>query len=322
MTHALIVFFTATLGSIVLGMCSRKVMLGRLRMEEPAVYHISKLMKYSAVFFTEPLPLINAFWTIELVSARLLLMVGFSLVYAAVSMTAAVTAAKRSGYDPSTSASYFVSVSFSNFFTFGGLAALLLFGQQGYALVMLAVVFTPLVNYGYGYIISHNIARGYKRPFRFSLTAFRRSLIILVPISSIIIGLFLRLTPAEHPPVLNRITDVLVPLQAALFGFSFGLTLRVSRVRKYARVLASILVVKYLIVPVFVLPVFLIAGLYAPMDGMPIFIILLLLFMPVAINALVPPVLYGFDLDLVNSAWLITTAALLLIFPVFLFLMH
>jgi predicted permease len=38
--------------------------------------------------------------------------------------------------------------------------------------------------------------------------------------------------------------------------------------------------------------------------------------MPVAFNALVPPVVYGFDLDLANSAWIITTLGLLVILPV------
>jgi predicted permease len=38
--------------------------------------------------------------------------------------------------------------------------------------------------------------------------------------------------------------------------------------------------------------------------------------MPTAFMALVPPVLYGFDLDLANSAWLVTTLALLIVFPI------
>ena len=38
--------------------------------------------------------------------------------------------------------------------------------------------------------------------------------------------------------------------------------------------------------------------------------------MPVAFNALVPPSIFGFDLDLANSAWIVTTGLLAVIVPV------
>ena len=41
----------------------------------------------------------------------------------------------------------------------------------------------------------------------------------------------------------------------------------------------------------------------------------LLAFMPVGVIALVPPALYGADLDLANSGWLATTGAMLAILP-------
>ena len=43
--------------------------------------------------------------------------------------------------------------------------------------------------------------------------------------------------------------------------------------------------------------------------------------MPVAFNALVPPVVYGFDLDLANSAWIVTTLGLIVILPVIYFVL-
>ena len=51
------------------------------------------------------------------------------------------------------------------------------------------------------------------------------------------------------------------------------------------------------------------------MAGLPFKVLVVVSFMPVAFNALVPPALYGFDLDLANSAWIVTTLALLVIVP-------
>jgi predicted permease len=49
--------------------------------------------------------------------------------------------------------------------------------------------------------------------------------------------------------------------------------------------------------------------------GLPLKVVALLAFMPVGVIALVPPTLYGGDLDLANSGWLATTAAILGILP-------
>ena len=43
--------------------------------------------------------------------------------------------------------------------------------------------------------------------------------------------------------------------------------------------------------------------------------------MPVAFNALVPPAIFGFDLDLANSAWIVTTASLIVIVPALYFVL-
>jgi hypothetical protein len=56
-------------------------------------------------------------------------------------------------------------------------------------------------------------------------------------------------------------------------------------------------------------------------DGLPFKVALVLSSMPVAFNALVAASIYDLDLDLANSCWLVTTAALVVIMPWLYFLL-
>jgi predicted permease len=44
--------------------------------------------------------------------------------------------------------------------------------------------------------------------------------------------------------------------------------------------------------------------------------------MPVAFNALIPPSIYDLDLDLANSCWFFTTAALVIVLPMLLLVVN
>lgn len=321
MTGTLLLFFSTALGSILLGYVLKSVLLDRHAVSEGQLSFFSKYMKMLAIIMLEPIPVISSFWTLQLISPQVLLIVFFGVLYACVSMFSAVYMSRRAQHDHSTAASFFVSVSFSNFGTFGGLAALLLFGHTGYALVMLAIVLSPVVNFGYGYLVSHNISRGYKTPFRISLRELAGTPVIYVPLISVAIGLAFRFSGLQHLPVLSTLTSILVPAQATVIGIAFGMTLKVRAIRRYLRILASIVMIKYFVIPLIIIPVAMLFGMHQIMDGLPLYIIILLIYMPVAINALIPPVLYGFDLDLVNSAWIVTTLGLCIIFPLMLMLL-
>ncbi len=79
------------------------------------------------------------------------------------------------------------------------------------------------------------------------------------------------------------------------------------------------MLIKFLIVPAVMIPVGLLFGLHTVSDGVPFKMLVVLSVMPVAFNALVPPAIFGFDLDLANSAWVVTTASLIVIVPVLYF---
>ena len=49
--------------------------------------------------------------------------------------------------------------------------------------------------------------------------------------------------------------------------------------------------------------------------GVPLAMLMLLSAMPVAFTAMVPPALYGFDLDLANGAWFVGMIGLIVVLP-------
>ena len=55
---------------------------------------------------------------------------------------------------------------------------------------------------------------------------------------------------------------------------------------------------------------------YGAIDGgLPLKTVLIVSAMPVAMNALMPPSLYGLDLDLAKACWIFSTAALVVVLP-------
>jgi len=73
--------------------------------------------------------------------------------------------------------------------------------------------------------------------------------------------------------------------------------------------------IKFALVPAVVIPAGWALGLGGLDGALPLRVVALLAFMPVGFYALIPPTLYGADLDLANSSWLATTAATLGILP-------
>jgi hypothetical protein len=57
-------------------------------------------------------------------------------------------------------------------------------------------------------------------------------------------------------------------------------------------------------------------------NGLPLKVILILSSMPVGFIALVPPSIYDLDIDLANAAWMVTTALLIVVIPLQMFLIR
>ena len=277
---------------------------------------ISRVLKLSSFFFLNPIALVSTFWAITLPGSRVLLFPLLGIVSVLVGAAGAFAAIRILKSPPEKAGSIFTCGSFSNIVTMGGLVAFTMFREEGYALVQLFAILMSPTYYLIGYPVSENIAKGKKRVFRIDTSNVRENPYLLIPLAAITVGVVVRLTGIPRPELLGEIVSILVPCIAGILGFSIGLTLKFSDISSYPREIAAVAVIRHLLVPAVIIPLGASLGFSSVSGGMALKVITIVSCMPVAFNALVPPAIYGFDLDLANSAWIVSTGALVVILPV------
>lgn len=313
--NSLVFVLIVTFGSVALGYATRVVPV------EPCVAlarnaaGISKALKIIAIFVINPVPVINAFWRLSLDSGLLLWFPLLGLISITVAGGTAIGLNHLFGVPPRRAASVFVASAFTNIMSLGGLIAFVFFGHEGYALVPLFNSFIAFIYYAVGYPLSHHLSLENKERLALSTKVFRDRPYLLAPVIAILFGLMLNWIGVPRPLYLDAVAGVLIPLVSAIIGYSIGLSLRFSRIQTYSKEIVLVSVVKFVVVPAVMIPIGVAVGVPALLDGVAFKVLVVLSFMPVAFNALVPPVVYDFDLDLANSAWVVTTLAIIPLLP-------
>ena len=276
----------------------------------------SRSLKLASFFFMNPIAILSTFWAMRLPEPGVLLFPVLGLLSVLVGVAGAMAAIRLIGFTPFRAASVFTCGVFSNVVTFGGLIVFTLFGEPGYVLVQLFTVLISPTYYMIGYPVSSNIARGRSRVFRISADNLRENPYLAIPLASIAAGILLRASGIPRPAFLGVAVGVLVPCVAAALGIAIGLTLRFSRIRGYGAEILAVVGIRHVLVPAVTIPLAAAMGMGSVAGGLPMKVAIILAVMPVAFNALVPPAIYGFDLDLANSAWLVSTASLAVSLPI------
>ncbi|MFW5683837.1 MAG: AEC family transporter [Spirochaetota bacterium] len=308
-----------SIGSVFAGYVLKRVARGALRPIAVHAGEISRVLKLTSIFVLNPIPIVNSFWQLRLESGRLALFPLLGLFMLALGGIAAVLANRIFRIPPKRAASVFVASMFTNIVTFGGLTAFVFFGTDGYGFVQLFNMFVSVAYYAVGYPISEQLAKEDGSRFAFSPRIVLDRPYLLIPITAIAVGILLNLRGLERPTVIGHVSSLLIPLITGFLGLSIGLTLYFGRIADYVREIALISVIKFIIVPAVMIPVGLLLGFQNLAGGVAFRVLVIVSVMPVAFNALVPPVVYGFDLDLANSAWIVTTLGLLVILPLIYF---
>jgi predicted permease len=273
-------------------------------------------MKIASFFFMNPVAVFSTFWGLSLPDPSVLAFPILGLLSIMVGVGASLLIIRLLEVPPKKAASVFTCGVFSNVVTIGGLIAFTMYREPGYALMQLFTVLMSPTYYLLGYPISSNIARDEQKVFRISPRNLQENPYLAIPVAGILAGVTMRLTGTARPAFLGHVVAVLVPVVAAILGLAIGFTLRFSSIRRYVREVVLVLLVRHLLVPLVMIPLAALLGFGRVAGGLPLRIVVILSSMPVAFNALVPPAIYGFDLDLANSAWLVSTASLLIVVPV------
>ena len=139
---------------------------------------------------------------------------------------------------------------------------------------------------------------------------------VVTAMASIFGGIALNIMGVPRPGFYPTLNSFLIPLGILLLLSSIGMAMRFGRMGDYLREASVMSLIKFVLVPfsVYILGSFL--GLGSVDGGLPLKVSVILASMPVAFTALVPPTLYGLDVDLANTNWYVTTVLLLVVVPV------
>jgi predicted permease len=296
---------------------------GRMTLPMPAE-QLRKLLQKIALLFLNPVAIAGAVWAVDInsVSIAALPLVGFFALVAGGVL--ALGSARLMKLEPEKKGAMFCCGSFTNIGSIGALICFVFLGEAGFALVPIYKLFEEVSYYAIGFPIARFYAGSDVEDRNVSerLLGLARDPFILVAVSSILIGGILNWSGLPRPGFYKSLISVFVPLGTVMLLASIGLALRFRRVRAYLKESAVVAVIKFFMVPVCATTLAYFIGFGHIDGGLPLKVVLVLSSMPVAFNALIPPSIYDLDLDLANSCWFVTTALLVVVLPLLLFILN
>ncbi|MGE4282397.1 MAG: AEC family transporter [Clostridia bacterium] len=277
-----------------------------------------KTIQSIALLGLNPIITLGAFWAVRINDIRLIALPILGISSLALGGILGLIASRALHLSRKQTGSMFVTGSFSNTSSFGGLICYVFLGETSYAFVSMYRLFEEFMFY----VIGFPIAKLYGDKDKTDDSR-RKSLIklildpyIMASFFSIIIGSSLNLSGIARLEAYKMLNDILIPLTSLLLVISVGYNMRVSAVGGYLRECLAIASIKFLFVPVFITGIAYLLGIQAAYNGLIFKVIMILSSMPPAFNALIPPQIYNLDKDLANSCWLFGTGALVITLPI------
>ncbi|HEX6989536.1 MAG TPA: hypothetical protein VF282_08710 [Bacillota bacterium] len=276
----------------------------------------SSTIKHALILYVTPVTLVLSFWTLNL--KLWMLTIPFLGVAAhLVGGLLGLGGARRLRLAPPQAGSMFVCGMMSNLTSFGGLVSYMFFGEPGFALGAVYRMLEPAVVYGVGFPVSAALGgrgdgdgRGRSWVRRILLDPY-----ILVPNLGLLAGVILNALDVPRLETLAAWNPILIIGSSLLMVFAIGLTFRPGRLGAYIMPSLTVASIKFVALPLLMGLVAYGLGYGQTDGGLPFKIVITMSAMPVAFNALVPPTLFGLDLDLANSSWLVTTAGFFVMLP-------
>jgi hypothetical protein len=290
---------------------------GLIRLPLP-IDALRKSLQRCALLFVNPVAIVGAVWIVNFGSVKLaaLPFVGvFALLAGGV---LAWVAARTLNLSSRKTGALFGCGSFTNIGSIGALVCFVVLGEAGFALVPIYKIFEELFYYAVGFPIARYYSgKGSSAgPTFWRLKPLLQDPFILTALGSILTGVLLNISGLDRPPFLGALNSILVPLGTVMLLTSIGLAMRFRSVRHYFKESLSIALIKFALVPILATAAAHYIGFGTVDDGLPLKVVLILSSMPVAFNALIPPSIYDLDLDLANSCWFVTTALLIVVLPI------
>ena len=272
----------------------------------------SRLVRF-IVMGPSPIVLCLSFWQMDLYRPEPWLLPFLGALASGATLLPAFLVARRAKLSNPQTGSFLTCAFFSNLGYLGAFTAFALFGEVGYGLCMLYLVFFTPCFYTLGFSIASHYGRA-AAPSGFGATS--DSELRLYPFIGMVIGALLSLARVSRPMPLEWLNHALIPLNTAVYLIAVGSQLTFDSPHPWLRPCLAMSGLKFLYMP---LVAWLLLSLFK-IQGLPRLIVLLQASTPVAVSPLVLPLLFGLDRKLANALWLFTTLVaipwLLLVIPI------
>ncbi len=313
-----LVFFGLSVGYLVRVLLER----GSFRMSTP-IDTLRKRLQRAALLFFNPIAILGATWVADLSSIKIAAMPVLGLFALVWGGALAFLGARMFAFSNRQTGAYVVSGGFTNIGSLGALFCFIFLGEQGFALVPFYKLFEELAYYGVGFPIAKSFSQDLSGidSLGTRIKKVVTDVFVLAAVSGIGTGLILNLSGIARPTVYGLINSIFIPFAALLLLISIGMAMRFEKVTAYVKPALFIAAIKFILVPVTVVGLGFLAGLYHLDNGLPLQVVLILSSMPVGFIAMVPPTLYDLDIDLANACWLLTNGLLIVQIPLLMFIL-
>lgn len=285
---------------------------GHLPLNHAQFDRLRRFLQSIAIFFFMPLAAMLSLWGLQHPDARLLGVPLLGLLSYIAGGGLALLAARVLKMDRKQTGSFFCCGTFTNIGAIGGLVCLLYIGEETIALVVLYRLVEELYFFGVAFPVAQWFARERKDGPGFGRCRLGPAVYLIVV--ALLSGIALNLCGVARPAFLGAIAALAIVLCTVSLLFAIGMALRFSRVGDYRAATLVMCAIKFIGAPLIVVPVAAWAG-YGQDGGEILRAVTILAAMPIAMTALVPPSLFGLDVDLANSCWIVTTAGLVVVLP-------
>ncbi len=298
-------------------------------------------LQWLALLVINPIAFVGAVWALDLSDASLLALpvVGLStLMFGAL---LGLAGSRLLGLPPERAGVYIPSSSFTNIGSIGGLIIFVLAGEAGFALVPFYKLFEETWYYSvlfptakrYGEIV-RAAETGRAVPGGASAPAPRRDSrweilrrvatdpFILISLGSVSAGLILNLAGARRPSFYPELNSVLIPLASWIVLFTIGMRMKIGNLFEDPRTVTLLISTRQVLLPAFALCLGTLLGLGRTEGAIGLKTVLVLSSMPIGFLGVVPPALYGLDVEFANRLWLVSNSMLVVTVPVLSALLH
>ncbi|MGI6783410.1 MAG: AEC family transporter [Aminivibrio sp.] len=278
---------------------------------EPPIARLRSFLQRLVLLGLSPVTFIGALWIVEIREPKIAWLAAIGAFCHVFGGAAAALLAPLLRLDRPKAGAFFCCGFFTNVGAIGGLVVFLFLGEEGYAFVPVFKLLEELVYYGAGFPAARLYGDAGGKEERSLPARLLRDPFFLVALAGLVVGSALNLSGVPRPAVFSSLNSLLIPLNTVILLSSIGMAMRFGRTGRYLGEGVAIMGLKFLLVPAVCTALARTAGL----EGLPLKAVLILSSMPVAFNSLIPPSLYGLDLDLANSCFLISVLGLVLLLP-------